>query len=132
LLRLACGAHVARMKDAKSGLGVDRHMYAMNKVAKLLRDQRIDFHIPQIFNDMAYSKLMTSVLSTSNVSHPCFHLFGFGPVCADGLGIAYNVHGDRMFVNVTSFKEQARPYAMELTKTLKEMMQVAREDQNAK
>jgi carnitine O-acetyltransferase len=121
----ACEAHVARMKEAKSGLGVDRHLYAMNRAANQLRDRKIDFSVPQLFRDGSYSKLATSVLSTSNVSHPCFHLFGFGPVCPQGLGIAYNVHPSDMYFNVTSFRDKARSFTDQLTQALTDMMELA-------
>jgi hypothetical protein len=43
-------------------------------------------------------------MSTSNVSSPAFALFGFGPVVADGLGLAYNIHDHQIRVNITSFE----------------------------
>ena len=65
----------------------------------------------------------SSVLSTSNVSAPFFTLFGFGPVAANGLGLAYNIHNDDLVFNVTSFIGEAKKFTQQLENTLVEMKQ---------
>jgi hypothetical protein len=106
--------------------GVDRHLYSLKNIAawKQKRLGDIQYNYPTFFTDPAYSRLTTSVLSTSNVSAPVFTLFGFGPVCAQGLGLAYNVEDDRLWINVSSWSGQADAYASSLKAALDEMKSV--------
>jgi len=125
-LKAATKAHHERMSLCKEGQGVDRHLYGMLNIArwKLQSMPSLAFNFPALFKDPAFSKLTTSVLSTSNVSAPCFDLFGFGPVCSQGLGIAYNVQEDSLRINITSFQGEAKKYAEALTTSLREMHEV--------
>lgn len=102
LLRKAAEKHTQRMNLCKTGRGVDRHWYGLLNLARHKLQRLPNYKIPSMFNDESYSRLMTSVLSTSNVTAPCFHLFGFGAVVGNGLGIAYNVHDNNMYINITS------------------------------
>lgn len=51
--------------------------------------------------DPSYSKLFSSVLSTSNCGSRALDLFGFGPVVDDGFGIGYMIHPE---VLLSSFR----------------------------
>jgi len=125
-LKAAMNAHTKRMNLCKMGRGVDRHLYGLCNLAKHKQHRLPSLHykFPAIFSDPAFSKLMTSVLSTSNVSSPVFELFGFGPVCSNGLGLAYNIHEDKLIINVTSFINEAGRYTSMLESSLSEMRAV--------
>ena len=77
-LRDACAAHVARAKLAQEGKAVDRHLYSLLQLARAKERRLETYEIPRFFHDPAFSRLMTSVISTSNVSAPFFDMFGFG------------------------------------------------------
>ena len=64
--------------------------------------------------DPSYSKLTTSVLSTSNSGADPFELFAFGPVVGNGLGIGYQVFDGSISITVSSFEGKAEDYAREL------------------
>jgi hypothetical protein len=63
---------------------------------------------------------LTSVISTSNVSAPFFDLFGFGAVCGNGIGIAYNLNRDRMSFSFSSFTKQAAGFRSAFVETVNE------------
>ena len=95
---VACGKHIEVAKLAKNGLGVDRHLLALQKIAA---EQGITH---EFFEDEVFQKSSAWVLSTSNVSAPFLDRFGFGAVTGDGYGLGYLIHDDDVPVNVTSFK----------------------------
>jgi hypothetical protein len=119
-LREACAAHVKRGGEAKAGAGVDRHIWALRQVALAKQRRVAGYEMPTFFTDASFGKLLTSVISTSNVSAPFFDLFGFGAVCGNGVGIAYNLNNDRMTFSVSSFTGQAAPLRAALVETLGE------------
>lgn len=123
--RSAAEKHVRRAADAKEGRGVDRHLFGLKQVALQKRQRVADYEIPAFFEDPAFSKLMTSVVSTSNVSADAYELFGFGPVVGNGLGLAYSIKKDRLIFNVTAFeKQKAEKFARQLNKTLDDIRDV--------
>jgi carnitine O-acetyltransferase len=119
--REACAAHVKRGGEAKIGMGVDRHIWALRQIALAKQRRLSGYEMPRFFTDPSFGKLLTSVISTSNVSAPFFDLFGFGAVCGNGVGIAYNLNNDRMTFSVSSFSGQAAPLRGSIVETLREI-----------
>lgn len=119
-LRSACAAHVARGREAKAGHGVDRHVWSLYQVAQARRRRLSNYELPALFTDPAFARLLTSVISTSNVSAPFFDLFGFGAVCGNGIGIAYNLNRDRMTFSFSSFTNQAAGFRTAFLETVDE------------
>ena len=114
-LRKACKRHVDLTKECAKGLGQDRHLYAL--YCLLLRERGGNLEpssddpapphpssgsLPSIFTDHGWHVLNTSILSTSNCGNPALHLFGFGPVAADGYGIGYIIKEDGISMQVGS------------------------------
>jgi carnitine O-acetyltransferase len=136
-LRVACDAHTARMNEAKNGLGVDRHMYALSKLASVRRGlmPEFAFKVPEIFTHPSFSTLMTSVLSTSNCGSDALDLFGFGAVVDHGLGVGYFINDASMTFVASSFhgaakgipKSKAHSFAANLDATLKEFAMLPHE-----
>lgn len=116
-LRKAIEAHVHRAKECKDARGVDRHWLGLKSIARHKEQWYPGFVIPEMFTvrhtaccmfslarlivfaipleqDRAYSKLFSSVLSTSNCGTRALDLFGFGPVVDDGFGLGYMIHPD--------------------------------------
>lgn len=81
-LRVATQRHSAGVKLAASGKGLERHLFALMKIA-----EKNDIPTPDFFSSDAFKKLNHTVLSTSNCGNPSLRLFGFGPVVQDGFGI---------------------------------------------
>lgn len=97
LLRGAAEAHVAYMKVAKVGFGVDRHMLGLRRMCAMH-----DVDLPRIFKDPAFARSCHWTLSTSHCGSAALSLFGFGPVVADGFGLGYMIKNDCINCNITS------------------------------
>jgi hypothetical protein len=78
------------VKDAVTGKGADRHLFALFNLAKK------SGKIPAIFTDKGYSTLNHNILSTSTLSHEAIDGGGFGPVVGDGYGIGYDATSNKV------------------------------------
>ena len=97
-LDAAAAAHGNVAKAAAGGLGCDRHLMALTKLA-----EKQGITHPAL-TDPVTARAKDWVLSTSNGSQPYIDLFGFGPVTKEGYGIGYIIEKDQMSFTVTSFK----------------------------
>eukprot|EP00667_Euglena_gracilis_P002920 EG_transcript_2927 len=106
LLKKAVAAHVAYMKVAKDGKGVDRHLFGLRMMYE--REGRpAGMKTPAIFSDKAYSRSCHWALSTSHCGSPSLSYFGFGPVVHDGFGIGYMImNNDIRFVITAKYYEK--------------------------
>jgi hypothetical protein len=95
----ACERHIEIAKFAKSGMGVDRHLMVLGKLAA---EGGIEH---ELFDDDVFKQSSTWILSTSNVSAPFIDRFGFGAVTGSGYGLGYVIHDDDVPVNVTCFRD---------------------------
>ncbi|KAG1752000.1 carnitine acetyl transferase [Suillus occidentalis] len=77
-LHKASERRVRLTKECSQGFGQDRCRYALYCLHQCLHA------LPSIFGDLGWNLLSTTILSTSNCGNPALHLFGFGPVAADG------------------------------------------------
>eukprot|EP00939_MAST-03C_sp_MAST-3C-sp1_P003286 g3286.t1 len=101
LLEDACVAHSERIHDASAACGVDRHLFALYKIAL---EEAPKNPLPRIFADPLWSRLNTSVLSTSRVDATDFVYFiSYGPVCAHGYGVPYMMGQTALHLGLTSF-----------------------------
>jgi carnitine O-acetyltransferase len=112
-LREACARHTTLTRECSSGLGQDRHLYAMNSLVRreVCRAEEAGEKpppVPAIFTDPGYSTLGSSVLSTSNCGNPALRLFGFGPVHPEGYGIGYIIKDEGISVCMSSKHLQTR------------------------
>jgi hypothetical protein len=115
-LRVATEYHSAGIKLSASGKGLERHLFALIKIAEKNRIPTPDF-----FSSLAYKKLNHSVLSTSNCGNPSLRLFGFGPVVQDGFGIGYIIRDNGIQYSISSKHRQTKRFASTLRKTLSDM-----------
>jgi carnitine O-acetyltransferase len=100
--------HVAVAAGARAcsgpNLGVDRHLLGMKSAAL-----ELGLPLHALFQDPAYARSNTWVLSTSNVTTPFFDLFGFGAVSGKGYGLGYMTLANSLPVNITSFVSGQTP-----------------------
>eukprot|EP01134_Creolimax_fragrantissima_P005540 CFRG5540T1 len=108
LFRDACGAHVDRYRDAMSGRGVDRHLFALyivsqglNVDSKFLNDALSE---PWRLSTSQQPQKQTDLWDPTGIHQ---HLVcaggGFGPVADNGYGVSYMVAGeDLCFFHVSS------------------------------
>ena len=107
--------HSRLVKEASSGKGVDRHLFALKCIAEKKGKGPLKF-----FQSKAWAQLNHTVLSTSNCGNPALRHFGFGPVVPDGFGIGYIIKEDGLQYSISSKHRQTRRYAMTLLKVLLE------------
>jgi carnitine O-acetyltransferase len=96
-LAAAAAAHVAYMREACDGRGVDRHLMALRLLAA-------DAGVSHPFlADPAMAASSHWRLSTSQL--PVRHIaVGFGPVVPDGYGVCYQIHKTRLHFAITCFR----------------------------
>ena len=122
-LEAAAAAHQGVSRAAASGLGCDRHLMALGKLAA-----KKGISAPAL-TDKITARSKDWLLSTSNGSQPYIDLFGFGPVTGEGYGIGYLVDKAQMSFCVTSFKgassgTSASAFASNICSTMKWMKEM--------
>eukprot|EP01120_Amphizonella_sp_Union-15-10_P006738 TRINITY_DN2206_c0_g1_i1.p1 TRINITY_DN2206_c0_g1~~TRINITY_DN2206_c0_g1_i1.p1 ORF type:complete len:465 (+),score=48.62 TRINITY_DN2206_c0_g1_i1:492-1886(+) len=120
-LKRAVKQHGSVIKACKTGNGVDRHLYGLFWLSKQQQQRYPGYELPEIFNDVGWSRLRHDVLSTSNCGGYALSLFGFGPVVDDGFGIGYIIKDSCMHFNITSFHKQAHAFSNALNLSLLEI-----------
>lgn len=115
-LRMATENVSAGVKTSASGKGLERHLFALMKIA-----EKNNIPTPDFFTCAAYNKLNHTVLSTSNCGNPSLRLFGFGPVVQDGFGIGYIIRDNGIQYSISSKHRQTERFAHMLKKTLIDM-----------
>jgi carnitine O-palmitoyltransferase 2 len=91
--------HREQASQCKEGAGIDRHLFALQKLALeggLVRQ-------PEVFQLPSFASLQRNVISTSTVASPAIRAGGFGPVTDDGLGIGYLFNREGLELNVSSY-----------------------------
>lgn len=115
-LRAAVDSLAKLVKLAAAGHGVDRHLYALHAIHK--RSAAADAPLPALFADAGWAELNHTTISTSNCGNPVLHLFGFGPVAADGFGVGYIIKDDTISFCASSKHRQTERYLHVLATTL--------------
>ena len=115
-LKTAIEFHSSMVRDAASGNGVDRHLYAIKCLAA-----KSGIPIPSLFADDGWAKLNHTIISTSNCGNPSLRLFGFGPVCPDGYGIGYIIRDGGLQYTITSKHRQTKRFAEGLASYLRDV-----------
>ncbi|KAH9600540.1 Choline/carnitine acyltransferase domain [Trypanosoma melophagium] len=99
-LKKAMKKHGSLSKNAKMGEGIDRHLFALLKVAERRNPQ----HVPALFKDPSYKTLSSNMLSTSSLYSDALISGGFGPV-SPGYGIGYAAADNSVKFNISCWKE---------------------------
>eukprot|EP00008_Paramoeba_atlantica_P000467 CAMPEP_0201505228 /NCGR_PEP_ID=MMETSP0151_2-20130828/85650_1 /ASSEMBLY_ACC=CAM_ASM_000257 /TAXON_ID=200890 /ORGANISM="Paramoeba atlantica, Strain 621/1 / CCAP 1560/9" /LENGTH=561 /DNA_ID=CAMNT_0047899063 /DNA_START=355 /DNA_END=2040 /DNA_ORIENTATION=+ len=150
LLREAATIHNQISTEAKTGKGVDRHLFALANISKNLSlrstlqekglsgdeleeamklgggdhlPQGVDpSSLPSIFQDAAWQKINHVILSTSTLASAAIEGGGFGPVVPDGYGIGYGVRDQQMGFNVSTYRGDAPELAESIGVALDDIM----------
>eukprot|EP00010_Vexillifera_abyssalis_P000339 CAMPEP_0201552422 /NCGR_PEP_ID=MMETSP0173_2-20130828/16046_1 /ASSEMBLY_ACC=CAM_ASM_000268 /TAXON_ID=218659 /ORGANISM="Vexillifera sp., Strain DIVA3 564/2" /LENGTH=633 /DNA_ID=CAMNT_0047962907 /DNA_START=318 /DNA_END=2219 /DNA_ORIENTATION=+ len=101
LLRTAVSSHIAYMRMAMSGQGVDRHLMGL-RVAAAGAGLQGDA-MPAIFRDKAWQ--FNYQLSTSQTPGYLSSGGGFMPTAEDGYGVSYVVNEDWLIFHITDWKK---------------------------
>lgn len=123
-LHSATAEHSRITKECASGLGQDRHLYALYCIWKEYFEDTMP--IPPLFEDEAWKIMNNNVLSTSNCGNPCLKSFGFGPVMANGFGIGYIIRDNSISFVVSSKHRQTKRFISLIEKSLLEVDRIFR------
>ena len=85
-LAAATAVHKRTTVDCMMGKGVDRHLFALHKLALGAAAE-----VPAIFSDAAYARFKDIRLSTSTLASPALAGGGFGPVSETSYGVGYGI-----------------------------------------
>jgi carnitine O-palmitoyltransferase 2 len=110
LLKKSSEKHQQLIKEAATGEGFDRHLFAL-KYLQQIQNQENKLH--PIYTDKSYQLINHNILSTSTVASKHIAAGGFGPVVNDGFGIGYLIDDDQCGLLVTSYMEKALPDFMQ-------------------
>ena len=117
-MRAAIKNHGKLTKEAMTGAGWDRHLFALKWIAGEQGELA-----PELYAGKAYATLANVVLPTSTLNSPALDGGGFGPVGPDCFGIGYGTRdadGTARF-NVTSFGLENKRFIECLEESLLEM-----------
>ena len=117
LLREAAEAHRKNSTNAAMGQGMDRHLFALRRIAMEKKDEPL----PAIFTDPSYSRMNHNILSTSTLVSPFLDGGGFGPVVADGYGIGYGTTDEGIAFSCTTYRKDMPQFLEALQDSLHEI-----------
>ncbi|XP_078415360.1 carnitine O-palmitoyltransferase 2, mitochondrial-like [Cetorhinus maximus] len=84
----SCSEHHRKLLiEATLGNGFDRHLFAMQCLAKAT-----GVSLPEFYQDPAYIQLNNIIISTSTLNSAAVEIGGFAPATQDGYGIGYNIY----------------------------------------
>ncbi|RLN70931.1 hypothetical protein BBJ28_00011869 [Nothophytophthora sp. Chile5] len=98
LLVAAVNRHVEMAKTAQKGLGVDRHLTALNSIAG---ESGIS---SEFLTSPLRAESTNFQISSSNVTMPFLQYFAFGAVVPHGYGVGYLLQSKSINVSLTNFK----------------------------
>jgi carnitine O-palmitoyltransferase 2 len=107
LLKKASEKHQLLIKEAATGNGFDRHLFALKYL------QQAENKLHPIYTDKSYQLINHNILSTSTVASKHIAAGGFGPVVNDGFGIGYLIDDDQCGLLVTSYMKKELPEFMQ-------------------
>jgi carnitine O-palmitoyltransferase 2 len=108
LLKKSSEKHQQLIKEAATGQGFDRHLFAL-KYLQQTQEQKLH----PIYTDKSYQTINHTILSTSTVASKHIAAGGFGPVVNDGFGIGYLIDDEQCGLLVTSYMEKELPNFMQ-------------------
>ncbi len=117
LLSKAAEVHRRNSTNAAMGQGMDRHLFALRKIAEEKKMQPM----PPIFTDPSYARMNHNVLSTSTLVSPLLDGGGFGPVVEDGFGIGYGTTDDEIAFSCTTYRSDMKPFFKALKESLEKI-----------
>ncbi|WP_086350358.1 choline/carnitine O-acyltransferase [Candidatus Enterococcus clewellii] len=93
-------AHSKRLVKCQKGLGVERHLFGLQKMVPDSLDAAY------FFQSEAIKKLTRNFLSTTGIPSDLLESFSFCPVDQEGFGLYYGILEDRIVLTISSKKEQ--------------------------
>ena len=105
LLKKCSDKHQQLIKEAATGQGFDRHLFAL----KYLQDIENGEKLHSIYTNKSYQLINHVILSTSTIASKHIAAGGFGPVVDDGFGVGYLIDDEQCGLLVTSYLDKELP-----------------------
>lgn len=125
MIQECSNVHNRLIKEAATGQGFDRHLFALKSLGEKhgIRSS--------IFDDPEYARIGLDILSTSTLNSPAIYAGGFGPVSKNGFGLGYVIKDEFVGSLVTNYKDftNGSEFIDALTDSFKEIFSVL-ESQN--
>eukprot|EP00127_Corallochytrium_limacisporum_P004087 Clim_evm32s157 gene=Clim_evmTU32s157 len=118
-LKAASAKHGKLTTEAATGVGCDRHLFALRHMA-----EEHGVPTPAIFEDPLYARMNHIIVSTSTLVDPALQMGGFGAVTPDGYGVGYQVQNDFIGVNVTSYGQRNPEFVGHIVQALRDLQGV--------
>ncbi|XP_059610201.1 peroxisomal carnitine O-octanoyltransferase isoform X1 [Phlebotomus argentipes] len=124
LFKVAAKRQTQLMNDARSGRGIDRHLFALWCIA-----YENGFEIPKLYDDPLYSRSGGGgnfILSTSTLG---FNVCGgcVAPMCLDGYGCFYNILPNSIILITTVFNDSTKTNCKKFTQYFQDSLRKMRE-----
>ena len=116
LMRKAAANHSRITRDALTGNGMDRHLFALRKLSE---EGGKPAH--PLFSGAACTKLGKIILSTSTLSSDALDNGGFGPVNDECYAIGYGIRNEGCRAQVMSYGRDSQGFIDNLEKAMKDM-----------
>jgi carnitine O-palmitoyltransferase 2 len=100
LLKKCSEKHQQLIKEAATGQGFDRHLFALKYLQQMENNNE---QLNPIYTDRSYQMMNHTILSTSTVGSKHVAAGGFGPVVNDGFGVGYLIDDEQCGLLVTSY-----------------------------
>jgi carnitine O-palmitoyltransferase 2 len=122
LLKKSSEKHQQLIKEAATGQGFDRHLFALKY---LQQTENHEEKLHPIYTDKSYQLINHNILSTSTVASKHIAAGGFGPVVNDGFGIGYLIDDDQCGLLVTSYmKNELADFMQAANESYKELANI--------
>ncbi|MCB5951917.1 choline/carnitine O-acyltransferase [Enterococcus sp. BWT-B8] len=92
-------AHSKRISRCQEGLGVERHLFGLQKMT----DAKVEAEY--FFSSDGIQKISQNFISTTGIPSDLLESFSFGPVEQDGFGLYYGILENRIALTISSRKE---------------------------
>lgn len=100
LFQQAISAHSNRLVRCQKGLGVERHLFGLEKMA----DESLN--AAYFFESKGVKKLTRNFVSTTGIPSELLESFSFCPVDSEGFGLYYGILENRIVLTLSSGKER--------------------------
>ena len=115
LMRAAAANHSRVTIDALMGKGMDRHLFALRKLAEA------EGEVHPLFAGAAMTKLGKIILSTSTLSSDALENGGFGPVNDECYAIGYGINAQGMRAQAMSYGRDSQGFIDCLEQGIRDM-----------
>jgi len=115
-MRAAVKNHSRITRDALTGKGVDRHLFALRALALSEGGP-----LPTLFESNAYATLAKIIISTSTLQSDALSGGGFGPVNSDCYAVGYSMRDDECGAMVMSHHRDAAGFVGCIEEAMRDM-----------